>query len=108
MYGISPADGGSGGNRIKGPGVYNEPGVAQMGGRTPFRLAEVCGNLRDVDEVEQRKMCEKYCRTLSHVFFFSLSDENLHEVGDEREVFRGAEGVSVPGRDLAVSKPDQR
>ncbi len=35
----------------QGPGVYDEPGVAQMGGRTPFRLADLCENLMDLDEM---------------------------------------------------------
>ncbi len=59
QYGISPwsEKGAAGGNRIKGPGVFDEPGVAQMGGRTPYRLAEVCGNLRDVEEVRTKRKC---------------------------------------------------
>ena len=59
QYGISPGSekGATGGTRIKGPGVFDEPGVAQMGGRTPYRLAEVCGNLRDVEEVRTKRKC---------------------------------------------------
>ena len=44
MYGISQ-DEDTGENRLKGPGVFDKAGVAQMGGRTPFRLAEFCGGI---------------------------------------------------------------
>ena len=42
-YGIT-AD--TGVNRLKGPGVYEAPGAAHMGGRLPFRLAEMCESYR--------------------------------------------------------------
>ena len=42
-YGISEE---GGVKRLKGPGVYEAPGAAQMGGRLPFRLAEMCETYR--------------------------------------------------------------
>ncbi len=51
VYGISRTE--SGVNRLKGPGVYSESGVVQMGGRTSFRLSEMCkmilGGLEEYD-----------------------------------------------------------
>ncbi|TRY73642.1 hypothetical protein TCAL_11750 [Tigriopus californicus] len=47
-YGISSYQGE---NRLKGPGIFDEPGLAQMGGKTPFRLAQLCGAFMDLDEM---------------------------------------------------------
>ena len=38
-------------NRLKGPGVFEAPGAAHMGGRLPFRLAEMCETYRDAEEM---------------------------------------------------------
>ncbi len=46
-YGVS-AD--QGVNRLKGPGVYEAPGAAHMGGRIPFRLTEMCETFREADD----------------------------------------------------------
>ena len=43
-YGISEEERGV--KRLKGPGVYEAPGAAQMGGRLPFRMAEMCETYR--------------------------------------------------------------
>ena len=34
-------------HRLKGPGVWDEPGAAHMGGKTPIRLAELCEQYMD-------------------------------------------------------------
>lgn len=47
-YGISSYNGE---NRLKGPGIFDEAGVAQMGGKTPFRLAQLCSGFMDLDEM---------------------------------------------------------
>jgi hypothetical protein len=49
-YGMA-LDSSSGRNRLKGPGIYDEPGVAHMGGRTPFRLADICRQIVSGDDV---------------------------------------------------------
>ena len=56
-YGISQ-DEETGQNRLKGPGVFDKAGVAQMGGRTPFRLAEMCGEI--VGELEELPIYEAW------------------------------------------------
>lgn len=47
-YGISTDSKGI--NRLKGPGVFEEPGAAHMGGRLPFQLSEMCESYRESDE----------------------------------------------------------
>ena len=56
-YGISQ-DEETGQNRLKGPGVFDKAGVAQMGGRTPFRLSEMCGEI--VGEIEEMPIYEEW------------------------------------------------
>ena len=34
-------------HRLKGPGVWDEPGAAHMGGKTPRRLSELCAQYMD-------------------------------------------------------------
>ena len=59
MYGIARAE--SGDNRIKGPGVYDEAGVVNMGGRTPFRIHQMCEEmLGALDEMEVKIFKEIY------------------------------------------------
>lgn len=38
-YGLHEKDGE---NRLKGPGVNDDAGIAHMGGKTPYRIAEMC------------------------------------------------------------------
>lgn len=45
-------------HRLKGPGVLDEPGVAQMGGRTPYRLTEMC--LQYMNNVEEVKIYQQW------------------------------------------------
>ncbi len=44
-------------HRLKGPGVWDEPGAAHMGGKTPIRLAELCSQYMDnLDEYSLYKV----------------------------------------------------
>jgi hypothetical protein len=48
-------------HRLKGPGVWDEPGAAHMGGKTPFRLADLCSNyFENMEEAELYKVL-KFC-----------------------------------------------
>ena len=60
MYGIGTDD--TGRNRIKGPGVFEVAGVAQMGGRTPFRLSQLCEAMAGTDVEEM----DIYLRWVTH------------------------------------------
>lgn len=50
QYGLSEDENGV--KRLKGPGVYEAPGAAHMGGRLPFRLLDMCDTYRQLEETE--------------------------------------------------------
>jgi hypothetical protein len=56
-------------HRLTGPGVWDEPGAAHMGGKTPFRLADLGSNyFENMEESDLYKVLKLKKKTFVLVY----------------------------------------
>lgn len=77
IYGISEV---GGRHVIKGPGLYEGPGVSHMGGKTPGRLSDLCHKYANVDEeVIYNKWLENGKKSAGLEMFLCSNSEPLSD-----------------------------